>query len=668
MKTKLAHLLTLTTALLGGCIFEASDDTGTQTTVSLRSFANDEELAAYLKQALTRDASQFASPPYANTVADASTASARQAFSTTNLQEGGVDEADRMKNDGSHMFFLGSDATTGTAQLNIRAFGRRDGVPLTDPTASLVLPEVNFNRMYLTGEPADRVVALGDAGTGGWMLPMARIAARDWFTPWHWRAGRIEVQWVNVTDRAAPSLGHRLGIDGFQVSSRRIGKHLYLVSRYAPSVEGLDTYPLDDVQVARNQRIIEVTPLQELLPKWRLDGVEQGPLVSSRDCYKASSTSTRPETADLIVVTAIDLDNPAATPRSQCLLGGSEAVYMSTQALYVATSRQAYTLKNGLPVYDSESVTDIHKFALVDGLPAYRGSGSVSGHLGWEQDKKSFRMGEHAGVLRIATSLGQSWDNTASTRLTLLRENDGALAIVSQLPNSRHPEPLGKPGEQLYAARFLGTRGYLVTFRLTDPLYVLDLADAENPRIAGELSIPGYSDYLHPIGERWLVGVGKDAIADDSGGDGRGAWYQGVKVALFDVSDHAAPREVNSLVIGRRGSESAATFDHHAITFLASSQETGELGRLALPIQRHETTPAHAYFEAGDPRIWYDWSNTGLHLFSVMDSGLAARGEVLAETAQQSASPTLGVYEDRAVLLGDEVHYLHGDRAWSANW
>lgn len=685
MKPTLALLLALTASLLGGCVLDRSEPAAARSAASLRSFSSDEAMETYLKKALSRDASQFVYPLYATSGNDLSGASSRQAFSTTNLQEGGVDEADRMKNDGTHMFFLGTDATTGVAQMSIRAFGRRDGVPVTDATANLALPtDITFNRMYLTGEPANQVVALGESGGGGWwMMPMVRMAARDWFTPWHWREGRIELQWMNVSDRSAPSLGHGISIDGYQVGSRRIGNRLYLVSRYSPSVGGLNAYPLDDAQVEQNQQTIQDTPLENLLPKWRLNGVEQGPLVTSGDCFQAGG-SERPETADLIVVTAIDLNNPAAAPRSQCLVGGSEAVYMSTEALYVATSRQNYTLENGFPVYDLESVTDIHKFALVDGLPAYRGSGSVSGHLGWEQDKKSFRMGEHEGVLRVATSVGQSWDNTASTRLALLRESGGELATVSELPNARHPEPLGKPGEQLYAARFVGARGYLVTFRLTDPLYVLDLADAENPRIAGELSIPGYSDYLHPIGERWLIGVGKDAYADAEGGDGRGAWYQGVKVALFDVSDPAAPREVNSLVIGRRGSESAASYDHHAITFLASGQETGELGRLALPIQRNEAAPAYAYYEAGDPRIWYDWSNTGLHLFSVTDAGLVARGVVLAETALQiqgpdsepapvtdvlqSPYPIVGVYEDRAVLVGDDVHYLHGDRVWSATW
>lgn len=684
MKNLMTLLLLVAAFLLHGCVSDKNNRTEAETS-ALQSFANDAEMANYLKKALTQDASQFVYPLYTTAVNDGSGASTRQAFSTTNLQEGGVDEADRMKNDGSHMFYLGTDASSGASQLQIRAFSRLEGAASTDATASLLLPsDIRFNRMYLTGSPADSILAIGESGGGGWYAPNIRIMARDWFIPWHWRDGRIEMQFIDVKDRTAPELGHRLAIDGYQVASRRIGNRLYLVSRFSPSVGNVYAYPIDEAQVKKDQQAIEDIPLEDLLPKWQLDGVDQGPLVTSGDCFQLSD-SARPETADLIVVTAIDLSNPTEPPRSQCLVGGSEAVYMSTNALYVATSRQDYSLENDLPVYGAESVTDIHKFALVNGLPAYRGTGSVNGHLGWEQDKKSFRMGEHDGVLRVATSVGQSWDNTASTRLTVLREGTGTLEVLSTLPNERRPAALGKPGEQLYAARFVGARAYLVTFRLTDPLYVLDLANPEDPRIAGELSIPGYSDYLHPIGERWLLGVGKDAVAEaDTAGDGRGAWYQGVKVALFDVADPAAPREVNSLVIGRRGSESAASYDHHAIAFLASGQESGELGRLALPIQRHETQPSNLYYPEGDPRNGYDWSDTGLHIFNVTDSGVQARKVVLAETAiqiqgpddepapktdvLQSTYPSVGVYDDRAVLVGDDVHYLHGDRVWSAAW
>jgi uncharacterized secreted protein with C-terminal beta-propeller domain len=278
-------------------------------------------------------------------------------------------------------------------------------------------------------------------------------------------------------------------------------------------------------------------------------------------------------------------------------------------------------------------------------------------------------MGEHDAVLRVFTSLGQDWDGSATTRLTLLREAAGKLEVVSELPNTRRPAAIGKPGERLYAARFVGNRAYLVTFRVTDPLYVLDLSEPTDPFIVGELAIPGYSDYLQPLGERWLIGVGKDAVADSTGsvGDGRGAWYQGVKVALFDVGDPARPKEVNSLVIGKRGTDSAVLHDHHAFTMLTTGNETGELARLAIPIAQH-SVPLMLVGDSSDPRTWYDWSQTGLHLFSVTDAGLASHGEIVAESRGEVSYPKVGGSDDRAFMNGLEVHYLHGQEVWAALW
>lgn len=653
------------------------------TTGGLQPFTSAKALEDYLKGALVTGTDRLDATPDVDFTAGAPSPAA-PAFTTTNLQETGVDEADRFKNDGRHVFILGRDAGAPADSLTIR---RLIPVVAGDPKsgsseiARLRLPEdALYTRAYLAnarpnGQP-DVLLAIGEAG--GYNFPSfgAPVAiARDWFVPWDWRAGQTEAQWLDVADAAAPRLGRRVTLDGYHVASRRIGETVYLVTRYTPNLPGVTPYPANEAQVASNQRVIETATLNDLLPKWSLDGVSQGPLVAAADCYRDATSQA---SADLIVVSAIDLANPQAAPRAQCLTGGSEAVYVSPEALYVATTDQTYSI---LPVADATDLarypetisTRIHKFALgASGLgtsgPGYRGSGSVTGHLGWEQDKKSFRMGEHQGVLRVVTSVGETRDSTATTRLSLLREADGKLATVAELPNSRRPAALGKPGESLYAARFIGTRGYLVTFRVTDPLYVLDLTDPADPKIAGELAVPGYSDYLHPIGERWLIGVGKDALPDTTGslGDTRGAWYQGVKIALFDVADPNQPKEINSLVIGKRGSQSAALSDHHAFTLLATGRDSGELARLALPIERHDILPAGV--DAADPRTWYEWRDTGLHLFSVNDTGLTARATLIAETRGSDAQPSVSGHDDRAVLIGEEAHYLHGQEMWASLW
>ncbi|MEK6713903.1 MAG: beta-propeller domain-containing protein, partial [Nitrospirota bacterium] len=388
-----------------------------------------------------------------------------------------------------------------------------------------------------------------------------------------------------------------------------------------------------------------------------------------------------------ITITAIDLASPQ-TPQSSCIVGQAETVYVSPESLYLATTRYRYSpmplsgdVAVGAPVavgmtvsYTSPEVeTDLHKFSLDASQPVYSGSGVVPGHLGWEQDKKSFRMGEKDGYLRIATSLGETWDSSAQTMLTVLKESEtageGRLVEVSRLPNDVHPEPIGKPGERLYAARFLGDRAYLVTFRVTDPLYVIDLKDPADPYIAGELKISGYSDYLQPVGENMLLGIGKDAVPDTGTGgwgDGRGAWYQGVKLSLFDVQYPANPKEVNSMVIGKRGTDSDALIDHHAFAYIPPLN--GKPARLALPVRLHDT--ANEYL-SGNPWDYYDWTHTALYLFDIDvqgKTGITLSGQLIAEERSADNIYDYGYGNDRALILNDSTHFIHEGKVWSALW
>jgi uncharacterized secreted protein with C-terminal beta-propeller domain len=158
-----------------------------------------------------------------------------------------------------------------------------------------------------------------------------------------------------------------------------------------------------------------------------------------------------------------------------------------------------------------------------------------------------FSLSEDKGVLRAASTVG--WGEEAESKVTTLARSDGHLVQRGQVGG------LGR-GERIYAVRFLGDVGYVVTFRQTDPLYTVDLSDPENPRVRGELKIPGYSAYLHPIGEDLLLGVGQEATDD-----GR---VQGLQVSLFDVSDLASPRRLQKAQVGDRWSHSTAEWDHHA--------------------------------------------------------------------------------------------------------
>jgi hypothetical protein len=173
------------------------------------------------------------------------------------------------------------------------------------------------------------------------------------------------------------------------------------------------------------------------------------------------------------------------------------------------------------------------------------------------------------------------------------------------------------PGERIYSARFMGKRGYLVTFKQVDPLFVIDLSDAENPRELGYLKVTGYSDYLHPYDETHIIGIGKETT--DAG---EFAWYQGVKISLFDVSDVSNPVERSKVEIGDRGSDSPVLWDHKAFLFDRSRN------LLVMPILVAEVDQSE--YPGGVP----SWAHgepvyQGAYVFNVSPgAGIVERGKI----------------------------------------
>ncbi|MBI5406942.1 MAG: beta-propeller domain-containing protein [Nitrospirae bacterium] len=731
--TRIASVVIILTLTAGcGSIRTGGDGTSVNTNglvknrlykYSLARFASSATMETYLKEAIKKQSLESSSSGGILTDTQTMTMTggvsgqegasspdrSQAVYSTTILQESGVDEADLIKSDGRHLYMavkspypyygfmermmapVMTDGTGGSsggedpgqAYANkIRVMKLSDSPPDASEVAVISLPTSSIvDSLYLVtnrGDGHSDLLAVIGTGSG---TPMD-----SWFEPWYWRNGKTALELFNVSDPAKPSGVISLEIDGYLISSRRIGETLYIVSRYTPYIEGYLPYPLTEKEKQDNAVLLAGTSLSDLLPDITINGEEKGDLITPEKCYLPPMPEDAVTTPDIITITAIDLASPQ-TPRSSCIVGQAEAIYVSPQALYLATTRYRYSpmplsgdVAVGAPAvagmtvsYMSPEVeTDLHKFSLDASQTVYSGSGVVPGHLGWEQDKKSFRMGEKDGYLRIATSLGETWDLSAKTMLMVLKESGPAgeerLAEVSRLPNNAHREPIGKPGERLYAARFLGDRAYLVTFRVTDPLYVIDLKDPADPRLAGELKISGYSDYLQPVGENRLLGIGKDAVPDETGGwgDGRGAWYQGVKLSLFDVLDPANPREVDSRVIGKRGTDSDALIDHHAFAYIPPLD--GKPARLALPVRLHDTANSDL---SGNPWDYYDWTHTGLYLFDIDlegDNGITLSGQLIAEERSAEKTYDYGYGYDRALILNDSAHFIHEGKVWSASW
>jgi hypothetical protein len=667
----------------------------------LAAFGSDAQLEHYLKDALSSyDVLQsglvFTNGGAVPTMA--TDASGRAAVSVTNLQEADVDEADRVKSDGTYLYAAPASTTSvwaakteGSARFSdsqpfIRVL-RLTAAPAATQVTTVALP-LSWSAsagMYLVHDRAagrpPLLVAVGSSGSPGWSY---------WGNAWSWAQGSTEVTLFDLSTPSAPVLLTRLSMDGHLLASRRIGDTLHLVTRHTPRLTGLDLSGTPAAEAANRQLLEDVT-LNRLLPGLTVNGGTSRPLLQSQQCFLPGRDSDARRHPTMVTVTSIDLASPEQ-PVSSSIVGETDTVYVSAHSLFLATLVQgrgwpmwlattaapAVVSVEGAPVAtaSAESAvepdsTDLHRFELTASGVAYRASTRVEGSLGWDAEKRPFRFSEHEGVLRVVLSLGNEWSGSSTTRLLLLGEEPTRFTELSRVSG------IGLTGERLYASRFDGPTAYLVTFRVTDPLYVYDLSDPRAPRLSGELKIDGYSDYLHPIGSNYLLGIGKDAVPDVSSSDfgGRGAWYQGVKLTLFDVSVPASPREVRSVVVGKRGTNCGVASDHHAFAFLPEAP--GRPARIAVPVDLASRPPSEAPTTGVPPWTYYGYTHTGLYLFEVTTGAggdLRHHGTIVSEEASLAESlphwygPASSIAEDRAVLTDANVHYVHGDQVWSAPW
>ncbi len=641
-----------------------------------------------------------------STADSADSASTGDRFSDTNVQEEGVDEADRVKIDGNTLFSLETASFAYSPVSDEPAFLDSQIAPVAQSDMLSVYRLDGDNSTVLSrntldfGNQTPEGMYLHNTGDDRELIMMSRRSFDlwgYWFDVRNWAGLQTRVTWFDASDPANVTSTRALDIDGQLVSSRKIGNQLVLVTRYHPQPDGLVAYPFEESQLESNRMVIENASPESLLPGYQVtvNGVASERVLVSADnqCYSSAATpeessstdgstdsgatSPAPEdlfypSPDVISIITVDLDSQDISMNSACFVGNSETMYVSTESLYLATTRYDYDRtqdSEGRPVvidYSPEISTDVHKFSLQGTTPAFKGSATVPGHLGWQQDRKPFRMSEKDGNLRIVT-FDQNRSGSPVT-LSVLAEGGGrTLNTLATLPNADRPASIGKEGEQLYASRFIGDRAYLVTFRLTDPLYVIDLSNPLDPAIAGELELPGYSEYLHPVNEELLVGLGKEAIeADNTGwGDGRGAWYQGVKLALFDVSDPTAPALADSLVFGKRGTESPALYQHHSFAWLAG--DASRNARLAIPMSLHDGE----VFDQGQPWASAGWTSNNLMTLEVNEQTRLFEEvpDWVFERQADGAQGYVSLHNDRAIIgSAGDLYSIHNGALYYGQW
>lgn len=224
-------------------------------------------------------------------------------------------------------------------------------------------------------------------------------------------------------------------------------------------------------------------------------------------------------------------------------------------------------------------------------------------------------MDEHKGYFRIATTTGEVWSSGQDISKNHIYVLNSELKLAGKVENIA-------PGEKIYSTRFMGDRAYMVTFRNVDPFFVIDLKNPQKPAILGKLKIPGYSDYLHPYDENHIIGFGKDTV-EMKGWDGEPqAFYQGLKIAIFDVTNVSQPVEMSKVVIGDRGTDSEILNNHKALLF------SKEKNLMAFPVTLMEKTPG-VKDKANTSPAYGSFSFQGAYIYNIdLKNGLKYKGRI----------------------------------------
>jgi hypothetical protein len=548
-------------------------------------------------------------------------------YTDTNNQVEGVDEADFVKNDGTRIFVISGRKLylhQSWPAESLRALGsvQLEGWPremFLDGSRVTIFSGVHFQET--------------DSTSGGAKPGSGADAACSPMGCGYYGVNATKVTVVDVTDMASPRVVDELYLPGNYSNARRTGETVRLLLndhfRWPTGVRWWPEYSeglwdnesrlksaLDEL-MKQNEKLIRQQTLAQWLPSgWRkaADGsrVEVG--YDCRDFYRSNAP------AKLGFVTVATL-NPGATEsvvRRTSLVAEPGELYASHDALYLASRHWWWWPEDG-----QRDHTYLHKFDTRSaGVARYVASGVVEGYL-----LNQFSMDEHEGVLRVATTIttlnvtaDAPWGRPETTnRLTTFRERQGRLVKAGQ------SEELA-PGERIFSARFLGKKGYVVTFRQVDPLFTFDLSDPEHPRKVGELKVPGFSSYIHPLGENHLLTVGVHVPEDQTD------WRQrAVKLSLFDVTNPAEPKEAFTQLVGTAYGWSEALWEHKAFNFFPAK------GLLAIPFSDYNPN-SHDY-----------WSGfrSELKVFHV--------------------SPATGFTSVGAVSMSD-VYQVHNYRDWSWYW
>jgi uncharacterized secreted protein with C-terminal beta-propeller domain len=524
-------------------------------------------------------------------------------YSKTNIQVEGVDEADIVKTDGEYIYVAAQNNLTiikayppqdASVVSKITFDGSIMGLYINQDKLAVFLNEYQMYILYERGMAVDSIAVEPGIPESSETIDSETSTSINGTDPKEpdviapppddpvrppepiiWEPPNTTVKVYDISDKENPTLTRDFSIDGNYFNSRMIGDYVYIVAT-------MYTYR---------------TATEVALPRVHVD--DETETIQAEEIYYSNLSDTS-YTFTTIVALNINDDNKEPTHET-ILMGGTGSIYVSQNNIYLTFPDYSWQENQTMKTRINRAKIDQDKITFV-------AEGQVPGYL-----LNQFSMDEYNNHFRITTTIPSNWRTFAeeqkSTNNLYVLNMD--LNIVGQLENLA-------PGEQIYSTRFIGNRGYMVTFRNIDPLFVIDLSDPTSPTVLGELKVTGYSGYLHIYDENHVLGIGKETIYDAREDF---AWYQGIKISLFDVSDVSNPIEVAKYEIGDRGTDSPILYDHKSLLF------DKEKNLLVIPVLLAEINPNN-YPEEIPDWAYGDIVWQGAYILDISLDGIELRGQI----------------------------------------
>ena len=441
-------------------------------------------------------------------------------YSKTHTQVQGVDEADLVQTDGTYIYYLTNEKLTIINTENASQMKEMSTIKFDE---TFTPEEIFLNN--------DKIIVIGKRYEYDKTARKIGID-EDFLYPNYMDKTYTSAKLYNVKDKTNPTLERTVEVEGDYLTARMIGSNVYIASnKYMYYAYICNTYKSTELNE------------DDFKPHYLDTATSNETKSINFDCIYYIPEF---EDTNYLNIVAFNITNNQEA-NVESYLGAGEEIYASKENLYVTKTKYDYERKNKTSI-----TTEIYKFNLNNANCTFAKAGDVPGSV-----LNQFSMDECNGYFRIATTDSTSWNSESNTNnLYVLNEN---LETIGKI------EGLAK-GERIYSVRFMGNRAYMVTFVETDPLFVIDLSNPTTPTVLGELKIPGYSKYLHPYDETHLIGIGEDTEVVNYGYGDR-VVTNGMKMAMFDVTDPNNPQELYNVKIGEKGTYSELLYNHKALLF-----------------------------------------------------------------------------------------------------